>query len=34
VAKDLILDLIIVGEVSRNITTEQLLEIYKKEQGL
>lgn len=34
VAKDLILDLIIVGEVSRNITTEQLLEIYKKEKGL
>ena len=33
-AKDLILDLIIVGEVNRNITTKQLLEIYKKEKGL
>lgn len=33
-AKDLMLDLIIVGEVTRNITTKELLEIYKKEKGL
>jgi len=31
---DLIHDLQIVGEIGKNVTPEQLLEIYKKEKGL
>jgi wyosine [tRNA(Phe)-imidazoG37] synthetase (radical SAM superfamily) len=33
-AEDLILDLILIGELNKKPTTKELLEIYKKEKGL
>jgi hypothetical protein len=33
-AEDLILDLILVGELEKKITPKELLEIFKKEKGL
>lgn len=31
---DLVHDLVLIGELNRNYTTKELLEIYKKEKGL